>query len=61
MNVRSELISRALFEPVHTKAVQGTFKLNCPNCTCLVDSRIQKHAPSVRRYREPLPGEHAHV
>jgi MoaA/NifB/PqqE/SkfB family radical SAM enzyme len=60
-NVNQTRLSDILFGPAHTKAAQDAFKLNCPNCTCHVDSRIQKHAPSLRRYRELLPGERAHV
>lgn len=60
-NVNQTRLRDILFGPAHIKAAQDAYKLNCPNCTCLVDTRIQKHMPSVRRYREPLPGESAHV
>lgn len=60
-NVNQTRLRDILFGPAHAKAAQDAFKLNCPNCTCMVDTRIQKHAPSLRRYREPLPGERAHV
>jgi cyclic pyranopterin phosphate synthase len=60
-NVNQTRLRDILFGPEHKKAAQDAFKLNCPNCTCLVDTRIQKHLPSVRRYRDRLPGEHAHV
>ena len=60
-NVNQTRLQDILFGPEHKKAAQDAFKLNCPNCTCLVDTRIQKHLPSVRRYRELLPGERAHA
>ena len=56
-NIRERRLRDIMFTDTHRKAAQDGFRLNCPNCTCKVQSRIQKHAASVRRYAAPLPGE----
>ncbi len=50
-NINETRLRDILFSPEHAKAAQDAFKLNCPNCTCRVESRIQKHSPSFHRYR----------
>lgn len=35
----------------HRDAARKAFELQCPNCHCGYDSRIQKHLPSRHRYR----------
>ncbi len=60
-NVGQTRLRDILFGEAHRKAARDAFQLNCPNCTCLVDSRIQKDRPSYKRYATPLPGEAAHV
>jgi MoaA/NifB/PqqE/SkfB family radical SAM enzyme len=58
-NIRERRLRDIMFTDTHRKAAQDGFRLNCPNCTCKVQSRIQKHAASMRRYAAPLPGEGA--
>lgn len=56
-NIRERRLRDIMFTDTHRKAARDGFRLNCPNCTCKVQSRIQKHAASLRRYAAPLPGE----
>ena len=56
-NVRENRLRELLFTDAHRRAARDGFKLNCPNCTCKVETRIQKDAASQRRYSQPLPGE----
>jgi cyclic pyranopterin phosphate synthase len=49
-NVNDTRLKDLLFNRQHRQACRDAFQLNCPNCTCKVDSRIEKHAPSVRQY-----------
>jgi len=49
-NVNTTRLKDLLFNKEHRRACRDAFQLNCPNCTCKVDSRIDKHWPSVRRY-----------
>ncbi|WP_309228609.1 radical SAM protein [Roseomonas sp. KE2513] len=56
-NVNRQRLRDILFSREHRQAAQDGFQLNCPNCTCKVETRIQKHAASVRRYSKPLEGE----
>ena len=60
-NVNQTRLRDILFGPAHIKAAQDAFRLNCPNCTCLIDSRIQKHMPSVRQLSRALAGGEHHV
>lgn len=53
-NVREQRLSEILFGPAHKAAARDAFQLKCPNCMCKVETRIQKHAPSIRRYCEPV-------
>jgi MoaA/NifB/PqqE/SkfB family radical SAM enzyme len=50
-NVKERRLREILFGEAHRCAARDGFLLNCPNCICRVDPRIQKHAASVRRYR----------
>ncbi len=56
-NVNRQRLRDILFSREHHRAARDGFQLNCPNCTCLVESRIQKDAASQRRYAVPLAGE----
>lgn len=56
-NVNTQRLRDILFSREHHRAARDGFQLNCPNCTCLVESRIQKDAASQRRYAVPLAGE----
>ena len=49
-NLHEKRLSEMLFTKEHCKASQDAFALNCPNCHCSYDARIQRHAPSRRAY-----------
>jgi cyclic pyranopterin phosphate synthase len=49
-NLHEQRLSELMFTPQHYTAARGAFALRCPNCHCGYDSRIQKHAPSLRKY-----------
>ncbi|MEM7203341.1 MAG: radical SAM protein [Planctomycetota bacterium] len=49
-NVRRQRLGDLLFTRDHRRACQRGFRLQCPNCACKIDSRIRKHAASLRRY-----------
>ena len=49
-NLHEQPLRDIMFTRQHRQAARDGFLLNCPNCMCKVESRIQKHAPSVRRY-----------
>ncbi len=49
-NLHRRRLRDILFSAEHKKASLAAFRLDCPNCTCKADSRIRKHAPSMRRY-----------
>ena len=51
-NIRHQRLRDILFTDVHKKAARDGFCLNCPQCLCKIETRIQKHAPSMRRYRK---------
>jgi cyclic pyranopterin phosphate synthase len=50
-NIRERPLREMLFTPAHHKAARDAFRLNCPNCHCERDGRIQKHLPSRLYYR----------
>lgn len=56
-NVHERRLRDILFSDEHKQAARDGFKLNCPNCTCKVESRIQRDAASMRRYSVPMRGE----
>lgn len=49
-NIYERRLRDMLFTDEHRQAAVGAFKLNCPNCHCERDTRIQKHLPSVLKY-----------
>ena len=49
-NLHETRLSEILYKQAHHKAAQDAFKLNCPNCHCEAGSRVEKHAPSFRKY-----------
>lgn len=49
-NIRERPLRDMLFTQGHREAARDAFQLNCPNCHCERDSRIQKHLPSRLRY-----------
>lgn len=50
-NLHQSRLRDMLFTEAHRRAARDSFQLNCPNCHCNYDARVQKHAPSARRYR----------
>ena len=51
-NLHSMRLKDMLFNPNHANAARDAFLLNCPNCHCERDSRVQRHMPSRRAYRQ---------
>jgi cyclic pyranopterin phosphate synthase len=49
-NLHTERLRDMLFSPAHQGAARGAFVLDCPNCHCERNTRIQKHLPSRVRY-----------
>ena len=49
-NLHQHRLRELLFSPEHYKASQDCFQLNCSNCHCGYDSRVQKHAATLRRF-----------
>lgn len=49
-NLHESRLRDMLFTPTHDEAARDAFQLNCPNCHCERDSRIQKHIASRRIY-----------
>lgn len=54
-NVHEKRLREILFSDAHRRASRDGFRLDCPNCTCKLDSRIRKHAASRLRYRSGAP------
>jgi MoaA/NifB/PqqE/SkfB family radical SAM enzyme len=49
-NLHRNRLSEILFTAAHRQAARDSFELNCPNCHCNYDKRIDKDAASMRRY-----------
>lgn len=49
-NLHEKRLSEILYTDQHHEAARDAFKLNCPNCHCEAASRVEKHAPSLRKY-----------
>lgn len=49
-NLHRQRLTEMLFTPAHKQAARDSFQLNCPNCHCGYDSRVEKHAPALARY-----------
>ena len=49
-NLHERRLPEMLFGDVHKQAARDAFKLNCPNCHCERDTRVQKHLPSRKLY-----------
>jgi hypothetical protein len=52
-NLHVRPLREIVFGRAHRKAALDAFQLNCPNCMCHVETRIQKHSASMQRYRDP--------
>ncbi len=49
-NLHERRLPDMLFGDTHKQAARDAFALNCPNCHCERDARVQKHLPSRRLY-----------
>jgi cyclic pyranopterin phosphate synthase len=49
-NIHDTRLRDIMFGLEHRRAAKDAFKLNCPNCHCERDSRVQKHLPSLLKY-----------
>ena len=49
-NLHEQRLSEILYSQAHHDAARGAFRLDCPNCHCEAASRVEKHAPSRRKY-----------
>ena len=49
-NINDTPLRDLLFGQQHRQAAKDAFQLNCPNCHCERNSRIQKHLPSLLKY-----------
>ncbi len=49
-NLHSQRLAQMVYGSAHQKAARDCYTLNCPNCHCGYDSRIQKHAASRWQY-----------
>jgi cyclic pyranopterin phosphate synthase len=52
-NLHEKRLSELLYTPAHRKAARDCVSLNCPNCHCSYDHRINQHLPSRRLYASP--------
>jgi molybdenum cofactor biosynthesis enzyme MoaA len=53
-NLHQQRFREMLFTPAHHAAARAAFTMQCPNCHCSYDARIQKHLPSRRHYATQL-------
>ncbi|HZP36831.1 MAG TPA: radical SAM protein [Methylomirabilota bacterium] len=56
-NLHQQRLRSMLFGAEHHRAACDSFRLNCPNCHCNYDRRVQKYAPANERYSRPLTGD----
>ena len=49
-NLYANRLYELLGTPEHRKAAQDSYQLNCPNCHCHYDTRIQKDRASLKLY-----------
>lgn len=54
-NLHERRLADMLFSPAHRCAARDAFALNCPNCHCERDRRVEQHLPSRWRYRADTP------
>lgn len=50
-NLHETPLSEILFSATHVKSCRDAFALNCPNCICRADSRVQRSRSARRAYR----------
>lgn len=49
-NLHERRLRDILYTGAHHQAARDAFLLNCPNCHCEAAARVEKHAPSFRKY-----------
>jgi MoaA/NifB/PqqE/SkfB family radical SAM enzyme len=49
-NLHEKRLTDILFTEAHRQASRDSFQLNCPNCHCGYDTRVEKHAPAAALY-----------
>ena len=49
-NLHQHRLRQLLFTEAHQRAARDSFQLNCPNCHCNYDRRVDKHGPALARY-----------
>jgi cyclic pyranopterin phosphate synthase len=49
-NLHEQRLSEMLYSPAHRQAARDSFQLNCPNCHCNYDKRVDKDFTAARRY-----------
>ena len=49
-NLHKNRLSEMLFSQKHRQAARDAFHVNCPNCHCSYDKRIESHLPSRLMY-----------
>lgn len=55
-NLHERRLLDLLFTPQHRQYALDAYRLDCPNCHCRYPGRIQKHAPSFRKYSDVVRG-----
>jgi molybdenum cofactor biosynthesis enzyme MoaA len=56
-NLHETRLRDMLFTPPHVQAARDAMAVNCPNCHCRYDRRIDQHGPSARHYGNLLAAE----
>ena len=52
-NLHEKRLSELVYTAEHRKAARDCVSLNCPNCHCSYDHRVNQHSPSRRLYTSP--------
>jgi cyclic pyranopterin phosphate synthase len=52
-NLHEKRLSELVYTAEHRKAARDCVSLNCPNCHCSYDHRVNQHAPTRRLYSSP--------
>jgi molybdenum cofactor biosynthesis enzyme MoaA len=53
-NLHQQRLRDMLFTPTHREAARDAVAVNCPNCHCKYDRRVEKHGPSAKEYAKLL-------
>jgi cyclic pyranopterin phosphate synthase len=55
-NLHEQRLRDMLFTATHREAARDAVAVNCPNCHCKYDRRVEKHSPSAKAYTRALLG-----